>query len=67
MGQSRPLFRFSFFLHSNRYDNYTIWTVHFEKSIDGVVGIQTQWRRMDGADESTWPWRSWPLKYVAII
>ena len=51
MGQSRPLFvYFHYFLD-------TISTIHIEKSIDGVLGIRTQCRRMVGADEITELWR----------
>ena len=46
MGKSRPLFcLFSFF---SRYIFKTNW-----KSIDGVLGIRTQSRRMVGTDETT--------------
>ena len=46
MGQSRPLFvYFCYFL-------ITI-SIQIEKSIDGVLGIRTQGRRMVGADETT--------------
>ena len=49
MGQSRPLFiYFRIFL-------VTI-SIQFEKSIDGVLGIRTQGRRMLGADETTEQW-----------
>ena len=47
MGQSRPLFvYFCPFL-------ITISIIQIEKSIDGVLGIRTQGRRMVGADEIT--------------
>ena len=45
MGQSRPLFVYF------RYFLITISII--EKSIDGVLGIQTRGRRMVGADETT--------------
>ena len=47
MGQSRPLFvYFRYFLN-------TISIIQIEKSLDGVLGIQTRGRRMVGADETT--------------
>ena len=49
MGQSRPLFVYF------RYFLITISII--EKSIDGVLGIQTLGRRMVGADETTELWR----------
>ena len=48
MGQSRPLFVYF------RSFRVTI-SIQIEKSIDGVLGIQTQGRRMVGADETTEP------------
>ena len=50
MGQTRPLFVYfrSFLI--------TI-SVQIEKSIDGVLGIRTQGRRMVGADKTTELWR----------
>ena len=57
MGQSRPLFVYF------RYFLITISII--EKSIDGVLGIRTQGRRMVGADETTELWR--PLKLRVII
>ena len=49
MGQFRPLFvYFRYFL-----DTISI----IEKSVDGVLGIRTQGRRMVGADETTELWR----------
>ena len=64
MGQSRPLFVYfcSFLI--------TI-SIQIEKSIDGVLGIQTRGRRMVGADKTTELWRpptverllDWPLRY----
>ena len=60
MGQSRPPFRlFSSFSCYN--SNNTNW-----KSIDGVLGIRTQGRRMVGADETTelwWPPYNLPFMY----
>ena len=53
MGQTRPLFvLFAFF----SYDKYSTNTKN-EKSIDGVVGTQTQGGRMVGAEKSTELWR----------
>ena len=50
MGQSRPLIAYfrSFLV--------TI-SIQIKKSIDGVLGIQTQDRRMVGADEAMELWR----------
>ena len=50
MGQSRPLLVYfrSFLI--------TI-SIQIEKSIDGVLGIQTRGRRMVGTDETTELWR----------
>ena len=51
MGQSRPLFvYFCYFLD-------TISIIQIEKSVDGVLGIQTWGRRMVGADKTTELWR----------
>ena len=51
MGQSRPFFvYFHYFL-------ITISIIQMEKSLDGVLGIRTQGRRMLGADETTELWR----------
>ena len=50
MGQSRPLFVYF------RYFLDTISIIQIEKSIDGVLGIQTRGRRMVGADETTESW-----------
>ena len=51
MGQSRPLFvYFRAFL-------ITISVIQIEKSLDGVLRIRTQGRRMVGADETTELWR----------
>ena len=49
MGQSRPLFVYfrSFLI---------IISIQIEKSIDGVLGIRAQGRRMVGADETTELW-----------
>ena len=53
MGQFRPLFvYFRYFL-----DTISI----IEKSVDGVLGIRTQGRRMVGADETTELWRTLDL------
>ena len=51
MGQSRPLFVYF------RYFFDTISIIQIEKSVVGVLGIQTQGRRMVGADETTELWR----------
>ena len=59
-GQSRPLSLFS-----NYNFNNTNW-----KSVDGVLGIRTQGRRMDGADETTELWRpplQTPPTYLANL
>ena len=56
MGQSRPLF---VYFHSF----LSTISIQIEKSIDGVLGIQTRGRRMVGADETTELWR--PLFLVA--
>ena len=51
MGQSRPLFvYFHPFL-------ITISIIQIEKSVDDVLGIQTQGRRMVGTDKTTEQWR----------
>ena len=51
MGQSRPpIVYFRYFLN-------TMSMLQFEKSIDGVLGIQTWGCRMVGADETTELWR----------
>ena len=52
MRQSRPLFVYFFtFL-------FTVSKIQIEKSVDGVLGIQTQGRRMVGTDETRKLW--WP-------
>ena len=59
MGQSRPLFvYFHYFL-------ITISIIQIEKSVDGVLGIQTQGRRMVGADKTTELLR--PLKHLFTV
>ena len=50
MGQSRPLF---VYFHSFLI---TI-SIQIEKSVDGVLGIRTQGRRMVGAAKTTELWR----------
>ena len=60
MGQSRPLFVYF------RYFLDTISIIQIEKSIDGVLGIRTQGRRMEGADETTELWRP-PNCFIVII
>ena len=49
MDQSRPLFVY--------FRHFLITILIIEKSIDGVLGIRTQGRRMVGADETTELWR----------
>ena len=57
MGQTRPLFLFIFVLFSHRMDKYsTILTIN-EKSVDGMLGSQTQGGNMEGGDESTELWQ----------
>ena len=51
MGQSRPLF---VYFHSFLI---TISIIQIEKSVDGVLGIQTWGRRMVGADETMQLWQ----------
>ena len=51
MGQSRPLFVYF------RYFLDTISIIQIEKSIDGMLGIQTRGCRMVGADKTTELWR----------
>ena len=45
MGQSRPLFVY--------FRSFLTISIQIEKSVDGVLGIRTQGRRMVGADETT--------------
>ena len=42
----------------------TISIIQIEKSIDGVLGIRTQGRRMVGADETTELWQPPRLYYI---
>ena len=57
MGQSWPLFvYFCYFLD-------TISIIEIEKSVDGVLGIQTRGRRMVGIDETAELWRPLSLFY----
>ena len=51
MGQSRPLFVYF------RYFLDTISIIQIEKSINGMLGIRTQGRRIVGADETMELWR----------
>ena len=44
----------------------TISTIQIEKSIDGVLGIQTQGRRMVGTDKTTELWRP-PMKPLSMF
>ena len=46
-----------------RYFLDTISTIQIEKSIDGVLGIRTQGRRMVGADKTAELWRP-PLNHT---
>ena len=50
MGQSRPLFVYFRPFHITNQ-------LQIDKSIDGVLGIRTRGRRMEGADETTELWR----------
>ena len=59
MGQSRPLF--VYFCHFL----ITISIIQIEKSIDGVLGIQTRGHNMVGADETTELWR--PVFFIVRI
>ena len=57
MGQFRPLFvYFRSFL--------VIISIQIEKSIDGVLGIQTWGRRIVGTDETTELW--WPPRRTYV-
>ena len=51
MGQTRPLFVYF------RPFRITISIIKIEKSIDGVLGIQTWGRRIVGADDTMVLWR----------
>ena len=51
MGQSRPLYVYF------RHFLITISIIQIEKSVDGVLGIQTRGCRMLGTDETTELWR----------
>ena len=57
MGQTRPLCLFSFFSHEKYSTN--------DKSVDCVLGTQTQRGRMVSADESTELW--WNLSYEIAV
>ena len=60
MSQSRPfLCLFSSFL------NDTI-QIEIDKSVDGVLGTQTQGGRMEGKDKSTELWRH-PVRYTSFL
>ena len=48
MGQSRPIFVYFCLFHMTQFN---------DKSVEGVLGTQTQGDRMKGADESTELWR----------
>ena len=39
------------------FSQFTISIIQIEKSVDGVFGIRTRSRRMEGADETTELWR----------
>ena len=58
LGQSRP--RFVYF----RSFLTTISIIQIEESVDGVLEIQTQGRRMVGADETT---ELWQLPITSIL
>ena len=58
MGQSRPLFVY--------FRSFITISIQIEKSIDGVLGIQTRGRRMVGADETTELWRP-PMSLLFTI
>ena len=61
MGQSLPLFvYFCYFL-------ITISIIQIEKSVDGVLGIQTWGLRMVGADKTTELWRPWFCYYQCTM
>ena len=57
MGQTRPLCLFSFFSNEKYSTN--------DKSVDCVLGTQTQRGRMVSADESTELW--WNLSYEIAV
>ena len=61
MGQSRPIFVYfrSFLI--------TISIIQIEKSVDGVLGIQTRSRRMIGADKTTELWRPPQYRIVSLL
>ena len=63
MGQSRPLFGYfrSFLIP------ITISKIQIEKSLDGVLGIQTWGRRMVGPDKTTELWRVLHPKNVLTL
>ena len=51
------LFLLIFILFSHHMDKYSTNLTINEKSIDGMLGSQTQGSRMEGADESTELWQ----------
>ena len=55
MGQSRPLFVYFRPFHITNQSQ-------IEKSIDGLLGIRTRGRRMEGTDKTTELWRP-PILY----
>ena len=55
MGQTRPLFVYLFLFFSQ--EKYSTKTIN-DKSVDGVLGTQTQGGSMVGTDESTELWRN---------
>ena len=57
MGQSRPLFVYF------RPFRITISIIQIEKSLDGVLGIQTHGCRMVGTDKAMELWRL-PNRYI---
>ena len=60
MGQSRPLFVYFRPFHITNQ-------LQIDKSIDGVLGIRTWGRRMEGADETTELWRPPTYTFCTLI
>ena len=60
MGQSRPLFVYFRPFHITNQ-------LQIDKSIDGVLGIRTRGRRMEGADETTELWRPPGFESFALL
>ena len=61
MGHNRPLFLFI-----SSFQHVTI-QIQIDKSVDGVLGIQTWGGRMEGADKSTELWWHPSYKIITII